>query len=263
MIFIYLLYQDNLSNLRIEFRGKERKEQEERKEQDNDNRLWNILLSLPCYNKEKVISFLGLENQSQNLSSSFTWKEWIQKIIDVVDIEVVDIEPKEQKEKEKAPTEGKEQNSEQQEDPEQEKRIENENQIKEVVQDTPPISKSQSDETLSNSLENIKFTIAEENTKLTSLLHKISMFKTNVSKIQNNLQSIKKYKLPTNANHPPPVFVSERPSKSTTEVITFDECKQWLKNKSINPKTNRKIETDGPTYKKFLLMSQMYGLLKN
>ncbi len=28
------------------------------------------------------------------------------------------------------------------------------------------------------------------------------------------------------------------------------QCKQWLKNKNINPKTGRKIKTDGPTYKK-------------
>ena len=28
------------------------------------------------------------------------------------------------------------------------------------------------------------------------------------------------------------------------------ECKEWRKNKNKNPKTNRKIKTNGPTYKK-------------
>jgi hypothetical protein len=31
---------------------------------------------------------------------------------------------------------------------------------------------------------------------------------------------------------------------------TKEECKEWMENKNRNPKTNRKIKTNGPTYKK-------------
>src|SRR3989338_3953499 len=39
-------------------------------------------------------------------------------------------------------------------------------------------------------------------------------------------------------------------SSSVQEIWTKKECNQWLKNKSINPKTNKKISVDGRIYKK-------------
>ena len=40
---------------------------------------------------------------------------------------------------------------------------------------------------------------------------------------------------------------------SVSEKWTKKECNQWLKNKSINPKTNKKISVDGRIYKKIQL----------
>ena len=229
MIFIYLLYQNNnpyQSILRVEFKNNYLLDF------DHD---WKILLCLPCSSpKEKIIDSLGLDNQDKNKNtfdllnnSTMNWKFWTQKILENISLEIEENEPKKENTKE----------------PEHEREIEKEVKIEDQKEEEQ-LKLSKPDESLSNSLENIKFTIAEENTKLNNMLHKISMFKTNVMKIQNNLHSIKKYKLPTTTqNTIPPIFASERPSRNNTqELITLDDCKQWLKNKSMNPKTNRKIE---------------------
>jgi hypothetical protein len=108
---------------------------------------------------------------------------------------------------------------------------------------------------METSLENIKISVVEENTKLNEMLNKINNFRSNVKKIQNNLDSIKKIKLVT------PVIPSERLT-IRSELFSLDDCKKWIENKSMNPKTNRKIDLDGPTYKKIEMMSKIYGLLK-
>jgi hypothetical protein len=256
MLFLYLVYRNIESEFKIIL-----------KESFQDSS-WKVLLCLPCYNEQKVKEIIG-NNLDMILDSS--WRDWVKKCIEIVDVlHHVHLEtiknPEQQeitKEQEKNIEDKDEKNKHEQgklteskNKKEKEKEPQKEKEINSEDQSERQFTESQ------NELENIKFTVVEENTKLTNMLHKISMFKTNVIKIQNNLQSIKKYKLPTNLSSiPPPVFASERPSRST-EVLSYDDCKHWLKNKSINPKTNRKIDIDGPTYKKFQLMSQMYGLLK-
>ena len=200
-----------------------------------------------CYpvNDKSILLRLGIEeNENILLDNLESWKIWMKRLID----ELTDYNFEQEKELET------EQQTEQEKN--QEKFPET---AREITQEENKTVEEKSS-ILETSLENIKFSIAEENTKLNQMLTKINSFKTNVMKIQNNLHSIKKYKMPTIQSNIPQVFASERPSRMTS-AITLDECKKWLKNKSMNPKTNRKIETDGPTYKKFELMSQIYGLL--
>lgn len=42
--------------------------------------------------------------------------------------------------------------------------------------------------------------------------------------------------------------------------LTLQEVEQWLTNKTINPKTNREIKIDGPTYKLFEKAQKLYNL---
>ncbi len=43
---------------------------------------------------------------------------------------------------------------------------------------------------------------------------------------------------------------------------TIDECKQWIKNKTKNPKTGRTIKENGPMYKDYKKASEFYKLLE-
>jgi hypothetical protein len=116
-------------------------------------------------------------------------------------------------------------------------------------------------------LENISFKIAEETQQVSHILNKLQSFKTNIHRANKNIDSLKKYK---HSNHTPNVIQSERPRGKTvsvwkdqidTSVFTIEECKIWVKNKSINPKTSRKIEENGPTYKRIQTIAKMYKLL--
>ncbi len=46
------------------------------------------------------------------------------------------------------------------------------------------------------------------------------------------------------------------------DKFTVDECKQWLKNKELNPKNNRKIKINAAVYNNLLYDSKEYGLIK-
>jgi hypothetical protein len=112
-------------------------------------------------------------------------------------------------------------------------------------------------------LENISFKIAEENHQVNNILNKLNTFRTNISKANKNLDSLRKYKYPVSSSIPQ-VIQSERPRSMVTdskqEIITVEDCRLWVKNKLLNPKTGRKIDENGPTYKKFQMMTKMYKL---
>ena len=97
------------------------------------------------------------------------------------------------------------------------------------------------------------------------ILQKVDSFKNNILKFQKNLESIKNLKLPTKNTQTkleiPKVFHSERPrGQQENDFITKEDCKKWIKNKTVNPKTGRKIDVGGPTYKKFEIMTKTYGI---
>ena len=109
-------------------------------------------------------------------------------------------------------------------------------------------------------LENINIKISEENQQVSHILNRLQVFKTNILRANQNLDSLRKYK--NQMNEPPPVFQSERPrgNSDLNETITIEECKLWMKNKLVNPKSGRKIDQNGPTYKKFQSMVKLYKL---
>ena len=108
-------------------------------------------------------------------------------------------------------------------------------------------------------LEDMNVKVVDETSNVGNLLNKIQAFKTNISKINKSLDSVRKIKLP-----PPAIIQSERIRKqihsNEIEIFSINECKEWIKNKSINPKTGRKIEIDGPTFKKFQNTCKLYKL---
>ena len=60
-----------------------------------------------------------------------------------------------------------------------------------------------------------------------------------------------------------PHYQSKKKSKSDLKKypLTEQECEKWIKKKTINPRTGKKIVTDGPTYKKIAKQAiQLYGL---
>jgi hypothetical protein len=142
-----------------------------------------------------------------------------------------------------------------------------------VVDDTPKIVEDSnviSDKQRFAFLENITFKIAEESQQVTHILNKLQSFKKNIHRANQNIDSLKKYKHPI---HTPSVIQSERPrtmidktdrlskGHGDTSVITIEECKIWVKNRLLNPKTGRKIEENGPTYKRLYTMSKFYKLM--
>jgi hypothetical protein len=138
-------------------------------------------------------------------------------------------------------------------------------QLPEIKKEVPvvvnPDENSSSNENLTINL------LPEENhQEFHQILQKVDSFKNNILKFQKNLESIKNLKLPVKNTQTklviPKVFHSERPSRggSENDFITKEDCKKWIQNKTINPKTGRKIDIGGPTYKKFEIMSRTYGV---
>jgi hypothetical protein len=111
-------------------------------------------------------------------------------------------------------------------------------------------------------LENISVKIAHETTQVNTILDKLNTFRSNISKVNKNLESLRKYKNPTKI---PNIVQSERPRTisrtSEHDIFSIEECKKWIRNKLLNPKTNRKIEENGPTYTKLQTISRLYKLI--
>jgi hypothetical protein len=132
-----------------------------------------------------------------------------------------------------------------------------------------PDKKTTPKDTSENPLEKLTINLGPEepHQEFRQILQKVDLFKNNIMKFQKNLESIKNLKLPIKNTQSkleiPKVFHSERPSRGlnlSDESITREDCKLWIKNKTINPKTGRKIEIGGPTYRKFESLSRNYLL---
>ena len=70
------------------------------------------------------------------------------------------------------------------------------------------------------------------------------------SKSSSSRSSPTKPKCPSKSSSSRSSPSQRKSSSSVQEIWTKKECNQWLKNKSINPKTNKKISVDGRIYKK-------------
>lgn len=121
--------------------------------------------------------------------------------------------------------------------------------------------------------DNFTFKIFEEMSSVNHLLTKVQTFKSNVSKVNKSLESLRRFRDITGIPYVPQ---SERPRMGTIsssvptiqmtprskgENLTLDECKNWMKNKRVNPRTGRIIDINGPTYKKIEFMAKMYKLM--
>src|SRR3989338_8209880 len=74
--------------------------------------------------------------------------------------------------------------------------------------------------------------------------------KSSRSKSSSSRSSPTKPKCPSKSSSSRSSPSQRKSSSSVQEIWTKKECNQWLKNKSINPKTNKKISVDGRIYKK-------------
>jgi hypothetical protein len=137
--------------------------------------------------------------------------------------------------------------------------------------------------------DNFTFKIFQEMSNVNHLLTKVQTFKSNVSKVNKTLESLRRFK---NITGIPYVVQSERPRAGTLagsltgtgagtgtgvgngiiprvqmtprgkgDNLTLEECKIWMKNKTVNPRTGRNIDINGPTYKKIEFMARMYKLI--
>lgn len=112
--------------------------------------------------------------------------------------------------------------------------------------------------------------IFEESKNVNQILTKVQTFKSNVTKMNQTLDSLKRFRNITGMSQ---VIQSERPrAKDPTPTVqatprgqadhlTINECRTWIRNKTTNPRTGRRIEENGPTYKKFESMAKIYKLL--
>jgi hypothetical protein len=127
--------------------------------------------------------------------------------------------------------------------------------------------------------ENLNLKIFAETANVNQILTKVQSFKSNVNKINQTLESLRRFKSITGIA--PQAFQSERPRgapvqapapvsvpsvqatprRGVTDVLTLEECKIWMKNKTVNPRTGREIDVNGPTYKRIQAMAKMYRLI--
>jgi hypothetical protein len=137
--------------------------------------------------------------------------------------------------------------------------------------------------------ENLNLKIFAETTNVNHILTRVQTFKSNVSKINQTLDSLRRFKAVTGltqtvqserprgparvpqapvtqapiTNGPPVPAVPEVQAtpRGGMDVLTIDECKTWMKNKSVNPRTGRTIDVNGPTYRRIQAMAKMYRLI--
>jgi hypothetical protein len=141
------------------------------------------------------------------------------------------------------------------------------------VNETPPVK---DDLDRIKIFEKLNLKIFEETSNVNQILTKVRSFKTNVSKINQTLDSLRRFK--SNTGIDPQVVQSERPRAAQVaaqgsipsiqatprgglDILTLEECKIWMKNKTINPRTGRSIDVNGPTYKRIQAMTRMYRLI--
>lgn len=121
-------------------------------------------------------------------------------------------------------------------------------------------------------LENISFKISEEKKYLNTMLNRLDTFQKTISRSNRNLESLRKniniINIPISVKSERPRALEKPPQPRASikkdnkqDVITIEDCKMWIKNKTINPKTGRKIDENGPTYKRFQTMSKIYKLI--
>ena len=119
--------------------------------------------------------------------------------------------------------------------------------------------------------ENLSLKIFAETENVNQILNKVQSFKSNVNKINQTLDSLRRFKAVTGLTQIPSAVQSERPRgpapvpqatpRGGVDVLTLEECKIWMKNKSVNPRTGRTIDVNGPTYKRIQAMARMYRLI--
>ena len=121
------------------------------------------------------------------------------------------------------------------------------------------------------SFDGLNLKIFQEMSNVNHILNKVQSFKANVAKVNDTLESLRRFK---NITGIPSLIQSERPRATSNmkapvvqetprgqnEILTLEECKIWMKNKTVNPRTGRKIEENGPTYKRIQMMAKMYKL---
>jgi hypothetical protein len=121
------------------------------------------------------------------------------------------------------------------------------------------------------SFDDFTLKIFEEMSSVNHILNKVQTFKSNMSLVNKTLESLRRFKTITGI---PEVIQSEKPReriaknisrvqatpRRQVEILTLEECKTWMKNKTINPQTGRKIDVNGPTYKRIEMTAKMYRL---
>lgn len=123
------------------------------------------------------------------------------------------------------------------------------------------------------SFEGFNLKIFQEMSNVNHILDRVQEIKSNVARVNKTLDSLRRFK---NITGIPDVVQSERPRVTGTisrnipvvqatprgqnEILTLEECKIWMKNKTVNPRTGRTIDINGPTYKRIQTMAKMYKL---
>ena len=103
--------------------------------------------------------------------------------------------------------------------------------------------------------------ILEEPHRINNKIKRLDSLRSNISKANKILDSVRIRRDPV----VPSIVQSERPRGKNgnidSDIITLTDCKNWINDKLVNPKTGRRISENGPTYKRFEMMSRIYKLI--